>query len=268
MGEAGYPGVRLSLVVWANLMRFLCGGAVSVRDLTAQALAPDNQMKFQPGFLERWGFVALQPDPSDDPPVRSGLDRQSGRELRAGWGSGRGIRANWMVRLTPRGLTAGRIWPPLFDQIERRWESRFGMDEISCLRQTLRAVADQLLVELPHGLPCGCEATAEFPPRARGDGGSFALPTLLSRLLSTFRLEFDREAPAPLVFSANTLRVLGEKPIRVAELPRLTGGSPETTDIGWQIKPYVVVTSDPAASRGKVVRLSPLGVKAHMLTNR
>ncbi len=127
MGEAGYPGARLSLVVWANLMRFV-GQGVSVRDLAAQALAPDNQIKFELGCLERWGFVVLRPDPSGDRPVLSRAHRQSGRERRGGWGSGRGIRADWMVRLTSRGLTASQIWPPLFGEIEQRWETRFGKD--------------------------------------------------------------------------------------------------------------------------------------------
>jgi hypothetical protein len=61
---------------------------------------------------------------------------------------------------------------------------------------------------------------------------------------------------------------LGEKPIRIAEIPRLTGGSPETTDIGWQIKPYVVLEPDPDAKRGKVVRLSPLGLRAQETYHR
>lgn len=94
------------------------------------------------------------------------------------------------------------------------------------------------------------------------------MPTLLSELLLTLRLEFDRESPAPLELCANTLRVLGEKPIRAAEIPRLTGGSPETSDIGWQIKPYVVVTSDPTASRGQVVRLSSRGLMAQQVYHR
>jgi hypothetical protein len=262
MGEAGYPGARLSLVVWANLIRFLCEGSVSVRNLAAQAMSPENQMKFELGCLERWGLVLLEPDPSDDRPVPYDLHRQSGRELRAGWGSGRGIRANWMVRLTSRGLTASRIWPPLFVEIERRWERRFGGDEISSLRLALQGVADQLPVELPDGLPGWWEETAVFLPRAKRDNMSLPLPTLLSRLLLAFRVEFDGQSLVPLVFSANILRVLGEKPIRLAELPLLTGGSPETSDVGWLIKPYVVVTSDPAASRGKAIRLSPLGLKA------
>lgn len=36
MGEAGYPGARLSLVVWANLMRFVAERGLSVRDLTVR----------------------------------------------------------------------------------------------------------------------------------------------------------------------------------------------------------------------------------------
>ena len=107
-----------------------------------------------------------------------------------------------------------------------------------------------------------------FRPEPNAARGINPIPTLLSQLLLTFRLEFDRESPAPLILSANTLRVLGEKPIRMAEIPHLTGGSRETSDIGWQIKPYVVVTPDPTASRGKVVRLSPRGLKAQEAYHR
>jgi len=252
MGEASYLGARLSLVVWANLMRFV-GEGVTVRDLAAHALAPENHIKFELGCLERWGFVVLPPNPSG--------------ELRDGWGSGRGIRADWMVRLTPKGLTASEIWPPLFSEIEQRWETRFGKHEISCLRKTLQAVADKLDLELPDALPGAWVGTGEFPPRVNAEG-TLPLPALLSRLLLTFRIEFDRESPVPLVYAANALRVLGEKPIRGAEIPRLTGGSPETSAIGWQIKPYVVIALDPNAKRGKVVRLSRRGLKAQEAYHR
>src|ERR1700728_1063640 len=142
MGAAGYPGARLSLVVWANLMRFV--DAVSERDLALQSLAPDNQVKFELGCLERWGFVLLQPDPSSGRPVPSGPQRLSAREMRAGWGSGRGIRADWGVSPTPRARKASQIWPPLFDEIEGRWEDRFGKNEIIRLRKTLQSIADKL----------------------------------------------------------------------------------------------------------------------------
>lgn len=142
MGEAGFPGARLSLVVWTNLMRFVAHGAVPVRDLAAHALASDKQIKFELGCLERWGFVALAPGPADIRPVPIAAHRLSGRELREGWGSGRGIRADWRVRLTSKGLTASEIWPELFGAIEQRWEKRFGEAEIGRLGQALQDVAD------------------------------------------------------------------------------------------------------------------------------
>jgi len=255
MGEAGYPGARLSWVLWANLMRFVGEGAVSVCDLAAQALASERRMRFELGCLERWRFVMLEPDPPR-------------RELREGWGSGRGIRRDWMVRLTSKGLTASKIWPPLSGAIERRWERRFGKDEISRLRRTLQDVAGKLDIELPQGLPGVWEWNDEFPRRVKRGRERLPLPALLSRLLLTFRLEFDRESPAPLVLCANTLRVLGEKPIPAAEIPRLTGGSPETSDVGWQIKPYVIVEPNPTAGRGKLASLSPRGLRAQQTYHR
>lgn len=238
MSDAGHSGARLSLMLWSNLMRFLTEEGVTVRTLAAQALAPENQVKFELGCLERWGFVALRADSSDDRPIPTRAHRLAGRILRDGWGSGRGIRSGWMVLLTGKGRKACEIWPPLPGEIERRWQARFGDEQIARLRQALEDVARQLDVDLPRGLPA-----------------------LLSQLLLAFTIEFDRESRAPLELCANTLRVLGESPISVSDIARLTGASPETSGIGWQIKPYVSVEPDPAAKRGKLVRLTPLGLK-------
>lgn len=101
-----------------------------------------------------------------------------------------------------------------------------------------------------------------FPAPAAGGAAHIPLPTLLSQSLLAFANEFDRDSPAPLALSANVLRVLGEKPVRVADLPRLTGGSPEQSALGWRLKRYVVVEPDPSARRGKVVRLTLPGLKA------
>jgi hypothetical protein len=48
----------------------------------------------------------------------------------------------------------------------------------------------------------------------------------------------------------------------------LTGASAETSGIGWQRKPYVSVEPDPNASRGKLVRLTPLGIRAQETYHR
>ncbi|HTU35698.1 MAG TPA: hypothetical protein VMF66_17985 [Candidatus Acidoferrum sp.] len=271
MAEAGDRGARLSLVVWANLLRFVSDGALAVHELAARAMATQDEIRFRLGCLERWRFVVLEPGDAARRPAPTRFHRLSGRERRAGWGSGRGISADWVVRLTSRGLRASRIWPPLFDVVEQRWEKRFGKDEIDNLRTPLLKIADRLEMDLPEALPPdrqGRDDEDPYPHVARKKNEAVAsssrqtLPTLLSRLLLAFRLEFDRESPAPLSLCANTIRVLDEKPIRLAEIPRLTGGSPEATDIGWQIKPYVAVMPDPAAKRGKVVCLSPPGLEA------
>jgi hypothetical protein len=72
---------------------------------------------------------------------------------------------------------------------------------------------------------------------------------LLSQLLLAFTIEFDRESRGPLRLCANALRVLGQTPVPLGEIPRLTGTSPETSDIGWEAKPYVAIERDPAARR-------------------
>lgn len=126
----------------------------------------------------------------------------------------------------------------------------------------MQAIAGKLDVELPLGLPGDSEVGGTSPPPAAGGTGSLPLPALLSQVLAAFTIEFNRESRAPLALCANALRLLGEKPIPEADIPRLTGSSPETSGIGWQLKPYIAVEPDPAARRGKVVRLTPPGLSA------
>ena len=268
MSEAGIAGANLSLVVWLNLMQFLDKAGVTVRDLAGKALAPVGRTKFELGCLERWGYVALQPDSEDSRPFRSAMHSRAGRELRDGWGSGRGIREAWIVRPSARGHQAMEIWPHLFPMMEERWETRFGGKIIGGLRQALAAVVEQLEFELPEALPGDWEGAQNFPEKVTRDSKRLALPTLISRLLIAFKLEFDRESRPSLGLCANTLRVLGEKPIRVGQIAHLTGTSREMSDIGWRLKPYVVVESDPTAKRGKWVRLSGAGLAAQATYRR
>ncbi|MGB2665729.1 MAG: hypothetical protein WAK48_17130 [Candidatus Acidiferrum sp.] len=90
-------------------MRFVTDDRVSVRDLAARALAPVTQMKFAIGCLERWGFIALHPAAGDERLVHVSMHAQVGRELRDGWGSGRGIRAEWIVRSAAKGRKTIKI---------------------------------------------------------------------------------------------------------------------------------------------------------------
>lgn len=180
MAELGNHGARLSLVVWSNLMRFLAGGGMSVRDLAARALAPQERIKLELGCLERWRFIILQPSPTDDCSMVTRSDGRAGPNLRKGWGSGRGISANWLIRLTTEGLKTVEVWEPLYGEIEQRWRARFGDREIRHLCESLQAVTGQLNIELPHGLPASIGRTEakSYPPRATPDAQALPLPAL------------------------------------------------------------------------------------------
>lgn len=260
MRQAGHAGAKLSLMVWSNLMRFLTSGDVSVRELAVRALAAEDELKSGLGCLERWRFLNLRPAPGDDRPIPK-REHRSGHMLRDGWGSGRGIRSEWVLRLTEKGGKAVEIWPPLFSEIEQRWEARFGKHQVESLRQALESVLQQVDVDLPQALPVGWNADHSPPKRSTPRSGGDLLPALLSQLLLLFTIEFERESRVPLGLCANTLRVLGQIPVPLSEIPRLTGASPETSDIGWQAKPFVAVEPDPKAKRGKVARLTPLGLR-------
>jgi DNA-binding MarR family transcriptional regulator len=262
MRESGYAGASLSAVIWSTLMRFLADANLSVRNLAGLSLSSEKGVKFELGCLERWGFITLETDPADERPIVTRPHRLGGRLLRDGWGSGRGIRSGWMVRPTAKGRRAIEIWPPLFDEIESRWLARFGSDDIGTLRLSLEDIAAQLEIDLPHGITGQWEQDLTFKTRSTHDCVPLPLPALLSQLLLAFTLEFERESRVPLWLCANTLRVLSDQPIPENEIPHLTGCSPETCGIGWQIKPFTVVESARPPRRGKLIRLSPLGLLA------
>jgi hypothetical protein len=238
-------GARLSLVIWLNLLQFLVHEPVSVRTLASRAVTTEDRVKAELGCLERWGVVALQPG------------------KRAGFGSGRGIHADWPVRLTASGETAVRIWPGLIPEIDARWSNRFG-DDATRLRRSLEAIEHQIDLELPQGLPVAVLNLPEFGARESTADDGLPMPVLLSRVLLAFALDFERESKTPISLCANAIRVLSDEPISETEIPKRTGCSEETAGIGWQHKPYIIVERDPALGRGKFVRLSEVGIKAQL----
>jgi hypothetical protein len=269
IAAAGHPGARLSLMVWLNLLRFVPDDGRPVGDLVAESLLEPSQIKLMLGCLERWGFVTLQPGTSSKDAGTLIGRTQSGRLLRDGFGSGRGITSTSIVRATlARGVAAKTIWPPLPALIEERWRARFGTDEIEDLRRGLQACVDRSTVELPRGFIDVRERARPFPQRQGLPPRDLSLPVLLSQILLAFALDFERESPAPLALCANAIRVMGDAGIPEGDIPRLTGSSPETSGIGWQLKPYIIVGRDPAKARGKLVRLSPLGLDARRRYDR
>lgn len=253
--STAHPGTGISLTVYYTVMRFLNDPGVTVQQLARQSITSSDTLHFQLGCLERWRFLTFQPDPADKRPFPQAFHRMAGRQLRRGWGSGRGIRGEWIIQLTARGRSAVEIWPPLFEEIDQRWRNRFGAQLIDQLRNSLATITAQLN-STSRGAP------PPDPSRNAPANTTKSLPALLSRLLLAFANEFNRESAVPLGLCANTLRVLGEAPIPERDIPRLTGCSPETSAIGWQLKPFVVVESGKTARRGKLVSLNARGLAA------
>jgi DNA-binding MarR family transcriptional regulator len=239
----------VSLVMWSNCMRFVGDQGVRVAALEDLARTTTNL-----NGMERWGYVVVRPDPADS---RSKQPR-----------------SDWVIRATPAGRKAQEIWRPLFAAIEKRWQARFGKEEIDRLGESLGALTSQIDVELPDCLPIlgyGLFSRAPHQKRRAPAGGEdgiasrLPLSALLSRVLLAFAIEFEGESDLSLAISANLVRVLDEQGVRVRDLPLLTGVSKEAISMAIGVlrkKGIARVETDPAGSRGKVARLTPKGREA------
>jgi hypothetical protein len=118
----------ISLAMWSNCMQFIGEKRVTVRELEDLARTTTNLKGMEP-----WGYVAVEREPADSRPKPPRSDR--------------------VIRATPAGRKAQDVWRPLFGVIEKRWQERFGKDEISQIRECLWAVAHQLDPGLPDRLP-------------------------------------------------------------------------------------------------------------------
>lgn len=124
MAHAGYP--ELTLALGSNVMRFLGQDGLRIGTIAQLAGVSKQAVSQQVGYLERHGYVTVEPDPADQ-------------------------RAK-VVHLTQRGWKTRDVCRPLFGDIEERWDRHYGGD-VRRLRASLEAVAAQLEQGLPHHPP-------------------------------------------------------------------------------------------------------------------
>ena len=237
----------VSLAMWENCMRYVTGEPITVGDLEARARTGTNL-----DGMRRWGYITI------DGTARKVHNDRPGR--------------NAVLRATAAGLRAREIWRPLPGFIEQRWRERLGADQLSRLRDPLTSMVSRLDPGLPDCLPIlGAALLSQgpdprLPPRPDGTAPeALPLSALLSRVLLAFALEYEREAGLSLAVAANVLRVLGTEGTRLRDLPALTGTS--TASVRWALGiltrgDLAAEEPDPAASRGKVARLTPRGLEA------
>jgi DNA-binding transcriptional ArsR family regulator len=247
----------LSLVMWSNFLRFV-GDGIEVGELPGAAGLPKPKVLSVLGGMERWRYVDVGPGPAERPPEAK----------RDGYGSARGLRQEWLVRPTEAGRVARELWPPLFGEIELRWEERFGTQAVGELRRSLQAVVGQLDVALPEYLPIvtgsnGMVAEVAERPAAQGEQEAH-LPGLLARALLAYTLGFERESPVSLPLTANVLRVLADEAVDVRDLPLRAGVSKEATSMALRYLTkagYVDV-------RERLAQLTPAGREAERAARR
>lgn len=207
---------RISLVMWSNFLRFV-GDGIAVGELPVAAGLPKARVLSTLGGMERWRYVYVAAAPTKKAPATK----------RDGYGSARALKPEWVVRPTVAGLAAREIWPALLPEIEERWRSRFGASEVDDIRAACLAVQDD---GLPEYLPI-VTGTNGMISEVSGDGPRPSDPVPLSALLAqallAYTREFERESPLSLPLAENVVRVLGEDPVDVRELPTAAAVSPE-----------------------------------------
>jgi DNA-binding MarR family transcriptional regulator len=236
-----------SAAMFENCLRFVTDQPITVGELEILARTRTNL-----DGMRRWGYLTI------DGTARKIHSGHPGRDA--------------VLRATALGLRAREVWLPVSGAIEQRWAERHGAGQIARLRQALQAVAGQLDPGLPDCLPIlgqnlfspGPDPT--LPPRPDPpDIATLPLLALLSRVLLAFALDYESESEVSLAVAANLLRVLREDGTRPRDLPGRTGISKEA--VAWAVGVLIrarlaVEEPDPAASRGKIVRLTPRGLLA------
>jgi hypothetical protein len=240
-----------SMVMWQNCLKHLPEEGMTVRELERRAGTGTNL-----NGMMRWGYIFMAPSPMDTrakPPI-----------------------ADWLVKPTAAGNGAKRVWEPLFPAIERRWEKRFGWDEIEELRAALRAVVAELPATLPDCMPIlgyglslkqtfgkerKTEAAMPEPIEDRAHVEALSLPELLARVLVAFALEFEGVSKLSLALCFDVLRVMNEKGVRVRDLPVLSGVSKEAIamGLGFMKKLGLCVEEQEGAGKARVVNLTAKG---------
>jgi len=231
-GGAGSPW-NASLAMWFGCMRFVDERGVAERELKRLARAATNL-----NGMVRWGYVDV---------------------------------AGGTIFPTRAGLQAREVWQSLCDEIETRWRSRFGSAAVDATMGALREILARVDRKLPDFMPIlghGLAVKDAAYEGGREDDDSLAscgLVSLLSKVLLSFTLDYERDCGVSLAISANLFRILGDDDaLRVRDLPLRTGISKEAIAmaLSWlQKRDYVTVEPLPR-SRTNVVRLTAKGRKA------
>lgn len=228
----------VSQPMWANHLRFV-GDGIPARELMERSLSSAPAIRSRLGALRRWGYVTIASDR--------------------------------VVRLTAAGTRARTVWEPLAKEVEDRWRARHGADRVDALRAALAPVAAGADRPLPRHLPVvgyGLRSEVVHPsdPPPAGPAGA-DLSAVLARALLVLTLAFEAASKLSLLMHVDGLRLLGDRPTRVRDLPGLSGCSKEAMAMigGFLARAGLAAVVPNSHARGKTIRLTPRGIAAREL---
>jgi hypothetical protein len=257
---------RISFAMWANGLRCIDEGGITVGELRAASKAACNL-----GGLERWGWIAI------GDAVDAGTNVSDKR--RAGFGSHRGITDSTVVRPTPDGSLARRMWPEILERVEHAWWERFGGDAV----ETVRAGLDGLGRKMPWAPPevhpsdgfwthirdadtASMSVTDEMAGTAGKDKTRDTseetirpLAAVLGQALTTLTLNHEAGSQISLPLAVNGLRLLGDGPVRIRDLPVRGGISKEAVAM---VTGYLARKGLAEVGAGRTISLTSSGAHA------
>ncbi len=226
---------RISLAMFTNGLRSIPAEGISVGELRERTRAACNI-----GGLERWGWISIG--------ETTGMRR-------AGYGTGRGIRADTVLRPTRAGLYAQKLWPRMLSAVEERWRSRFGGEVIDTLHEALIAIARPLPWSPPEIAPSDGFWTHVIDGDGAVDDGR-PLVALLGQVLTAMTLDHEREAAVSLPLAANVLRVIDAGALRLRDMPARSDLSSEGIAMAAG---YLLRNGLATSAPERAIRLTPAG---------
>jgi DNA-binding MarR family transcriptional regulator len=241
----------VSMVMWLRFLRFVPADGITVRELKRLTRSTDKELRTWLTRLGKWwGYLVIEPGSSD----------RSSRSFN-----------DWVVRPTPGGQKALETWQSLTGIIEKRWHERFGQDVVESLQDSLNALVEKFDSGLPESLPIlGYDLLSHVPdperlkpPHDEMTGRTvYTLPTLLSKVLLAFAIEFESDSGLSLAISGNVTRTVSKEGVPVRDLARLAGLSKEAVAVSLgRLEEGGFIAIQPASpgSRTKTVRLTTKG---------
>ncbi len=241
--KAGEPWL-VSMAMYLTCMQYVPPEGIRVGQLADAARTGTNLHG-----MARWRYITIGPDNSNS----HAKPRKSDR----------------LILPTPAGLKAREIWKPLFEVIEKRWQTRFHAEQIQQLRSALCGVLTPIPFNLPDCLPILSYGLYTKGHIKRQPASVVCqerpLPTLLAQVLMSIAVRFENEFDVSLAICANLLRVLDESGVRVRDIPTLSGVSKQAISMAMGIlqkKHLAVLAQDEKPRRGKIARLTSEGIRA------